>query len=187
MFAYCLNNPVNGADPTGKFVTVLDVASFGYSLVSVALNPKDVGSWIGLVGDAVDLLPGVTGVGEVAKGLVTTDKAIDAFGDLSKAVDFGVEAYNKLKSKIKGLGLEAHHIIEKRLVEHLGINANTMLSVAVTPAEHQKFTNAWRDFFEYGMDYSSLEFEDIYEAAINIYKNYPELLRAAYDTLFGNR
>ena len=187
MFAYCLNNPVNGLDPRGNVATIFDVASFVYSIVSVALNPDDVGAWLGLAGDAIDLLPGVTGIGEVVKGLVTTDKAIGSFGDLSKAVDFGIESYNKLKKKLKGLWLEAHHIIEKRLVEHLGIDVNTMLNVAVTPAEHQKFTNAWRDFFEYGMDYSSLNREDIYHAATIIYENYPELLKAAYETLFGSK
>ena len=60
-----------------------------------------------------------------------------------------------------------------------------MLSVAVTKAEHQIFTNAWRDVFMYGMDYSTLEIADIWKAAQQIYKDYPQLLESAKSILFN--
>ena len=89
------------------------------------------------------------------------DIIADGFGNLSKASEFGIKSYNALRKQLKGTGLQAHHIIEQRLVKHLGINVGEMLSVAVTPAEHQKFTNAWREIFKYGTNYSELEIEDL--------------------------
>lgn len=71
-------------------------------------------------------------------------------------------------------------------MKYLDIDVNSMLSVAVTPAEHQAFTNAWRDVFKYGMDYSTLTPEIIWDAAQDIYKDYPELLDAAEEILFGS-
>ena len=50
-------------------------------MVEVVINPADPWAWAGLVGDAVDLLPFVTGVGEgvkAAKLVKYTDEMIDA-------------------------------------------------------------------------------------------------------------
>lgn len=186
MFAYCGNNPVIRMDASGEaFETVFDIVTLCFSVVDVVRDPTDVGAWIGLVGDVVDLIPFVTGVGETARALRITDKIVDGFGGLSKAKQYGIKAYNALKKTLKGTGLEAHHIIEQRLVKHLDIDVKTMLSVAVTKAEHQKFTNAWRKTFEYGMDYSTLKKSDIWKAAQKIYKDYPELLNAAKSILFS--
>lgn len=60
-----------------------------------------------------------------------------------------------------------------------------MLSVAVTAAEHQRFTNDWRRLVAYGTDYSKLTPGNIWEYAQQVYKDYPELLNAAKQTLFG--
>ena len=186
MFAYCGNNPVVRIDTTGDlWETVFDVVTLCLSMAEVANNPADVGAWIGLAADFIDLIPFVTGVGETVKALRVADKIVDGFGDLSKAKKYGIEAYNKLRKLLKGTGLQAHHIIEQRLVKHLGINVNKMLSVAVTAAEHQKFTNAWRSYFKYGMNYLDLKVEDIWAVAQKIYKDYPELLSAAKEILFG--
>jgi len=186
MFAYCQNNPVVYRDPSGYAVeTVFDILSLLLSVIDVACNPEDIGAWSGLVGDLVDLIPFITGVGESVRALRITDKITDGFGGLSKAKQYGIEAYNALRKTLKGTGLEAHHIIEQRLVKHLDIDVKSMLSVAVTKAEHQKFTNAWRAHFKYGMDYSDLTQADIWDVAQTIYKDYPDLLDAAYKTLFG--
>ena len=172
-------------DATGEaFETVFDIVTLCFSVADVACNPTDIGAWAGLVGDVIDLIPFVTGVGEVARTLRITDKLVDGFGGLTKAKQYGVKAYNALKKTLKGTGLEAHHIIEKRLVKHLNIDVKTMLSVAVTKTEHQKFTNAWRSVFQYGMDYSTLGKTDIWKAAQQIYRDYPELLKAAKSVLF---
>ena len=59
-----------------------------------------------------------------------------------------------------------------------------MLSVAVTPEEHQGFTKAWREFFQYGQtDYSQVSVSQLWETAQKIYADYPELLKAAAKTL----
>ena len=70
MFAYCGNNPVNRSDTEGRFWdTFVDFISLGASLIDVWNNPKDGWAWAGLGGDAVDLIPFVTGVGEGTKAL----------------------------------------------------------------------------------------------------------------------
>lgn len=71
-------------------------------------------------------------------------------------------------------------------LEHLSLKANQMLSVALTPEEHQVFTNAWRSFLQYGKtSYRELSITQIWKAAQEIYAEYPELLEAARRTLFG--
>ena len=81
--------------------------------------------------------------------------------------------------------MQAHHVIEQRFLEALGIDTSSAPSVAVTKPEHQVFTNAWRDAFAYGKtDYTALNRDQIWAAAQDIYKDYPELLSAAWDTLF---
>jgi len=101
----------------------------------------------------------------------------NGFGKLSRAAEFGLQSYSKLRSLIKGLGLEAHHIIEQRL----GFDID--LCVAVTRQEHQVFTNAWRAFFPYGMDYSIITKEMLLSAARKIYADYPSILKAIEEAL----
>lgn len=75
--------------------------------------------------------------------------------------------------------------MEVRFLKGLDIKTTTAPSVAVTAVEHQKFTNAWRLYFPYGKtDYTALGRDEIWEAAKNIYREYPELLEAVWDTLF---
>lgn len=67
-FAYCGNDPVNRTDADGEFWdTVFDIVSLGFSIADVIQNPSDPWAWAGLVGDVVDLVPFVTGVGELTK------------------------------------------------------------------------------------------------------------------------
>ena len=99
------------------------------------------------------------------------------FGSLSRAAEFGLQTYNKLRSLIAGTGLQAHHIIEQRF----GYNID--ICVAVTKAEHQAFTNMWRSAFPYGIDYSKITPDQLLEAAREIYKNYPSILSAVVEAL----
>ena len=73
---------MNFFDPSGHWIeTVFDLFSLGASVVEVVINPADPWAWAGLVGDALDLLPFVTGVGEgvkAAKLVKYTDEMIDA-------------------------------------------------------------------------------------------------------------
>ena len=186
MFAYCGNNPVVRLDADGQaFESIWDIVSFTVSIADVVANPTDIWTWISLGGDFIDILiPFVGGIGEASKAIKITLNFADGFGDLSRAQEFGIKTYKALIKQLKGTGLQAHHIIEQRLVRHLGIDLNSILSVALTPAEHQKFTNAWRQVFKYGMDYRTLSIDDIWKAAQEIYKDYPDLLDAAHKILF---
>ena len=66
LYAYCDNNPVVRVDYGGQlWETVFDVISLGASIVEVCVNPTDPWAWAGLAGDAIDLIPFVTVVGEV--------------------------------------------------------------------------------------------------------------------------
>ena len=83
MFAYCGNDPVNRIDDGGHFWdTIFDVISLGASIVEVCVNPTDPWAWAGLVGDAIDLVPFVTGVGEAARAVKTTVKVVDKADDV---------------------------------------------------------------------------------------------------------
>ena len=89
MFAYCGNNPVNRSDVEGNFWdTIFDVVSLVVSVVEVINNPDDPMAWIGLVGDAADvLIPFVGGVGETTRALnatLQTAEIIDTASDAKK-------------------------------------------------------------------------------------------------------
>ncbi|MBO5021698.1 MAG: hypothetical protein J6D52_13620 [Clostridia bacterium] len=72
MFTYCGNNPIILKDTNGDFWDIVfDVVSLVVSVIDVAKNPSDSWAWAGLVGDVVDLIPGVTCVGETIKAAKT--------------------------------------------------------------------------------------------------------------------
>ncbi|MBR6666205.1 MAG: RHS repeat-associated core domain-containing protein [Lachnospiraceae bacterium] len=97
MFAYCGNNPVNRSDTEGRlWETFLDLLSLGASLIDVWNNPKDGWAWAGLGGDAVDLIPFVTGVGEGTKALGAINK-MDNARDAAKVVKSGSNAGSGVK------------------------------------------------------------------------------------------
>ncbi len=107
---------------------------------------------------------------------------LDAF---SRASEFGIRSYNDLRRAISGTGLQAHHIIEQRFAARLGLNPGQMPSVALTPQEHQIFTNLWQSYIGRGGDYTLLSIDDIWFAAQQVYAGHPDLLEAARQTLFG--
>ncbi len=85
MFAYCENNPVIGVDYSGDiFETIFDVITLGASVVEVIDNPSDPWAWGGLLGDAIDLIPFVCGVGESVRGIKTTKKIVDESKNIVK-------------------------------------------------------------------------------------------------------
>ena len=86
LFAYCDNNPVVRVDVSGEvWETVFDVVSLGASIVEVCMDPKNVWSWVGLVGDTLDLIPFLTGVGEITRVTRISKKVVDGVGDVSDA------------------------------------------------------------------------------------------------------
>lgn len=72
------------------------------------------------------------------------------------------------RPKAGDTGLQAHHLIEKRFAGLLGQNARQRLSVAVTQAEHQAFTNAWREAIPYGAGTANATKAQIMNAARQI-------------------
>lgn len=74
-----------------------------------------------------------------------------------------------MTKELKGTGLQAHHIVDQRF--KLGIQD----IVAVTPSEHQIFTNVWENYCLLGWNYSTSE---IWGAAQQVYADYPAILNA---------
>lgn len=69
---------------------MFDVVSLCFSVAEVVANPSDPWAWAGLAGDAVDLIPFVSGVGEVTRAVGTGRKVLKAADDLhdaGKAID----------------------------------------------------------------------------------------------------
>ena len=176
LYAYCDNNPVMRVDYGGyAWETIFDVLSLGASIMEVAFNPADPFAWLGLAGDAVDLIPFVTGVGETIRTLKTTSKIVDG-------VDDTIDTYRNVRKITKGTGLEAHHIVEKRFAVRKIIDANTndILSIGLTKSKHQFYTQEWRKLLPYGSVYSKKE---ILESAISIYGNDYRMLGTAIFTI----
>ena len=87
MFVYCGNNPVSRSDDGGYFWDIVfDVVSLVVSVIEVVNNPDDVGAWIGLAGDVIDVVvPCVGGVGETVRAANTARKVVDAADDVHDA------------------------------------------------------------------------------------------------------
>ena len=99
MFAFCGNNPVSRKDNSGYFWdTAFDVASLCFSVVEVAANPTDPWAWVGLAGDVVDLVPFVSGVGELTKAIGATAKAADNVVDAAKLAYKNADVASDLRS-----------------------------------------------------------------------------------------
>ena len=96
LYVYCYNNPVVRRDIQGYFwETLFDIVSLGTSVVEVCVNPGDPWNWAGLIGDAIDLIPFVTGAGEATRAVKTANKVADkttAVIKIQKAVDFTPES-----------------------------------------------------------------------------------------------
>ena len=184
LYSYCDNNPVMREDGDGEFwESAFDVISLGASILEVCVNPTDIWAWAGLVGDTIDLIPFMTGAGEVIRVTNASRKiagAIDDAHDTAKALDNTIDTYKALRKVNAGNGLEVHHIVEKRFARIIDVEENDMLSIALSHEEHLVFTNAWRTKLPYGKSY---DLDRIWEAAQDIYKNYPNLLEAARKTL----
>lgn len=120
---------------------------------------------------------------EVARGtlnaLTKLKRGVGApFGNLSRANELGVRSYKDLRKALKGTGLHAHHLIEKRFARVMGQNAEAMTAIAVTEAEHRMFTQAWRSAIPYGAGTANATQESVFNAAREIYRDYPAILQA---------
>ena len=205
-YAFCNNNPVNFVDLDGRFPDIIwDVASIGMGIDSFLDNYRagkygaaifdGVGIAVDVVAAFIPVVPG--GVGILRTGnrvLNIADAGIDALklGDelssFSYAAGFGVDSYKNLKKSVQatygtGSGLEVHHLIEKRFAKQMGMKEVDMPSIVLTKDEHKQFTAAWRKAIGYDksgaeMFTSGVGKEQILNVARDIYKDYPELLKA---------
>lgn len=154
LFAYCDNNPVMRKDNDGAFwETAFDLISLGMSVMDVVSNPTDPWAWAGLVGDAVDLIPFVTGVGEITKAVKTVDKiadSVDNVGDIAKVATKGTpNQIGKMGETLAGINPKAKVKIE--------INGRFRIPDAMTPTvltevKNVKYisnTRQLRDFADY--------------------------------------
>ena len=141
------------------------------SAVEVAVNPTDLGAWIGLLGDTIDLIPFVTGVGE-------SIRIYRASGKIADGADAAIDTYRNLRKVNKGKGVEVHHILEKRFVDETQ-NTNDMLSIALPKDEHLEYTNKWR-VLGYG---SKHEWDSIIKTVSEIYADNTRLMAAFLLTL----
>ena len=172
-----------------SFDIVFDVVFLAASIYDVCNNPDDPWAWVGLAGDVVDvLIPCVGGIGEITKAVSKGKKAIEAVDDVHDAaktadrISDSIGTYKDLKKLNKGSGLEVHHIVEKRFAGTLDKNTNEMLSIALDPVQHRKYTNAWRKQIPYGKNKGDIH--QIWEAAQKIYADNPSLLEAARKTIW---
>ena len=104
LFAYCDNNPVMRKDIDGAFWdTFFDIVSLAVSVCEVIANPTDPWAWAGLAGDVVDLVPFVTGVGEVTRAVKAANKTGDVL-TIQKAADFTDDAADIIKGLDRSSG-----------------------------------------------------------------------------------
>ena len=184
MFAYCENRVTICKDSSGNAVeTVFDLITLGLSVAEVIANPADPMAWIGLAGDAIDLIPFVTGVGETVRGLQIADKVGNVV-EIADSLGDSIDTYRDVRKVTKGTGLEAHHIVEKRFKDALKLDINStsdMLSVPLTKEQHRVFTNAWRKApLSYG---SKASLEAVVQRGVELYGKDPRLMRAFILTL----
>lgn len=197
---------MNFVDPDGEDPSIIwDIASIGFGIDSFRGNYRagkygaaifdGFGIAIDVVAAFIPVIPG--GVGILRTGnrvLNIADAGIDALklGDelsgFSHAAEFGVDSYKNLKKSVEatygtGSGLEVHHLIEKRFAKQMGMKEVDMPSIVLTKDEHRQFTAAWREAIGYEKSGKQITTatatrEKILEEARNIYKDYPELLKA---------
>jgi len=103
------------------------------------------------------------------------------FGNLSRAAEFGVLTESKMAKALAGTSLQRHHLFEQRFEFKMPDDPRMKLTIAVTEAEHQQFTNEWRRQIDYGNKGTidpKIQRAEIIAAARNVYADYPAILKA---------
>ena len=170
LYVYGINNPVAYSDRTGNVIeSPFDIVTFVISVAEVAANPTNVWAWVGLIGDAVDLIPFITGVGEGVKALRVSVKALDVADDIkdaAKVTDLfpgmrSLKARNLRHNLTELIGkpsgnVQAHHVLPQNFrskFKAIGINIdNPVFASWVDSTRHLKFSkkynDAWDAFFK---------------------------------------
>jgi len=119
-----------------------------------------------------------------SRALKTAGKLSAAFGKLKYAAKYGFDTYDNLFKRVdKALNIKVHHLYEKRFAKTFGVKEGKMKSLAVTQAEHDVFTSAWRKAIPYKNSKNPINTltatqAQIKNAARRIYAEYPEILKA---------
>jgi RHS repeat-associated protein len=150
---------------------------------------------IGVAGVACGLTPACAAAIAPALGIGTTAATTSGqnITNSFRASNFLTEPYSQLKNTLTNTGLQAHHIVEQRLAPALGqsyTQAKDWLSVALTKEQHQAFTNAWRDGIGFinsnnPINTATASGNDVWRVAQEVYQNFPTLLDAARQIIFG--
>ena len=154
MFAYCGNNPVSRADTSGFFWdTVFDVVSLVVSVVEVVQNPTDVGAWVGLVCDVVDVVvPVVTGLGETAD-------AINSARKISKTAEELNDARKNTKKTLESIKTASESLNKGNNTVYVSYVGDTLEYVGITNdfTRRQREWEGVREIQEYvtGLDRDS--------------------------------
>jgi hypothetical protein len=129
-------------------------------------------------------------------GSVTTQLGMDAAGEAALAGAVGLwrrgvqyaDGIHPWKNLARVPGMEKHHLIEQRFTRQMEQRARDMLSVHLSPGDHQAFTNEWRREIPYDTPWNIIQKgklrtgtatrPQIEEVARQIYVNHPEYLRA---------
>ena len=205
MMLYCEGNPVNKLDEDGFF----SLPNFAKVVIGAVATVAAVGLTVATGGAALPVLVGVAAstVAGAAFGYVSGGKqgaingAADGFmwggiGELALSVVGAVktvrqykktvDTYSSLTKRYKGSGLEAHHVIEKRLVKGSNLRVSKMPSVELTHSVHRGYTNAWRIQLAYGTRYTSgIAYKvRLYKVVNTVYKGNRVLKMAGRHTIF---
>ena len=96
---------------------------------------------------------------------------------------YGIHAYSVLRKSIRGTGLQAHHLIEKRFAATIEMKASEIPSIALPKDVHQLITNKWRSAISYGRGTAQATKAILREAITEIYTDCPDLFRRAVNFL----
>jgi RHS repeat-associated protein len=204
-YLYAHDNPVNRIDPSGmndfslgSFMTTVSkaaglAANVAYRVmplanrVTIVLYESISGSTV--VGGAGLLTGGkvaVTVVGGSTKFIDPLAKAHSekiALAAFEEAGKYGVWPWRILNKLVPiGSELEKHHLIEQRFAETLRVLADDIPAIALSKAEHLKYTARWREqiarknMLDRGLRTDTATDQKIWEAAQEVYDDAPELL-----------
>jgi RHS repeat-associated protein/uncharacterized repeat protein (TIGR01451 family) len=160
-YGYALQDPVNGVDPAGEF-------TFSIAGLSISIN--------------------IQGNLRATQGSISASTVSNIQIQLARV---NIQSYSNLmriwSGKLRSQGLEVHHLIEKRLwyqnpaLRQIFKSVDDIPSVVLKKADHQVFTNLWRNAFPYSNQAGRIvnpSLEQIVQAASRIYANDPNMAKA---------
>lgn len=169
-----------------------DSFSFSAVVASIALGFTPVGTLMDfrdLTADVVQCAKGSCNVTSLALDMAAFLPLMDVakYADNLRVVkqlddvdDMYVATYKELrkiyKGKSKELGIEVHHLLEKRFVKCVNVAENDFIATAVLKSEHLAYTKVFRKHFPYGTHYKSVKLSDMQDAIREAYADNPELM-----------